>query len=243
MKKFKSNFLFLLFFIPLCFNFSVTSTNGCDSFNVVSEKYSEELILTKALQDLAKRGFETKQLEINQMTKEDYYILANYLLDSDVTKYLVIGNTLKFYNVNHAKYYVENLDRVHTATFALRLKDSKKTIGILGFSFQNMGKGRVINISYWLGKEYQNKGYAKECIPMIVNEAFNNIGTLKFYIDFRTKNIAAKKLADSIIEYIKENNSESSKLIVEKFNCFRLDTEEYLISKKPEDKNIEKLVA
>ena len=249
MKKLRLNFLFLLFFIPLfsLSNFYIVSANDLKSspynFYEMSRICSDEKNLSKALEDLALKGFETERLKIDKMKKEDYDILSSYLMDNEVTKYLVVGSTLRFFDVKNAKRYIEFLDRVHTATFILRLKDTKKPIGMLGFSFDNTFKGQIVNISYWLGKEYQGKGYAKEAIPMIVNEAFKNIGTLKFYIDFRTENIASKKLADSIIEYISKNNSESSKLAVEKFNCFRLDIEEYLISKKSKENVAEKISA
>ena len=246
MKKFKLNFLFLLFFIPLfsISNICVVQANFLKpSYSKISEKPKEEIDFSNFLNDLASKGFETDRLKVDKIKKEDYDILAEYLMDPDVTKYLVIERTMKFYNINQAKNYVEFLDRVHTATFVLRLKDSKIPIGMLGFSFANMAKDRVINISYWLGKEYQNKGYAKEAIPMIVNEVFKNIGNFKFYIDFKTQNIASKKLADCIIEYITKNNSESSTINFEKFNCFRLDIEEYLISKKTDEAIPEKIAA
>lgn len=248
MNKLRSKFLFLLFFIPLfSSNFCTVQVNclksPCYDFSKFSQRHSEELDFSNFLNDLALKGFETDRLEIDKMKKEDYDVLAEHLMNPDVTKYLVIERTLKFYNVNHAKHYVEFLDRVHTATFILRLKDSKKPIGTLGFSFVDMAKDRVINISYWLGKEYQNKGYAKEAIPMVVNEAFKNIGNFKFYIDFRTQNVASRKLADSIIEYIAQNNPESSQLTVDKFNCFSLDKEEYLIYKKTNEKSSEKAAA
>lgn len=247
MRKLKSGFLFLIFLIPLLFNFKIlpnnNSTISCYGFNEIFEKYSEELSFSNSLKDLALKGFETERLEISQIKKEDYDTLAEYLMEPEVTKYLVVGKTLKFYNIKQAKNYIEYLDRVHAATFILRLKDNKKPIGMLGFSFFNTADDRVINIGYWIGKDYQHKGYAKEAIPMIVNEAFNNIGNFKIYIDFRTKNIASKKLADDIINYIEKNNSESSKLAVEKFNCFNLDIEEYLIFKKTEKKESEKIVA
>lgn len=249
MKKWKSNFLLLLFLIPLfSSNFCTIPANGlnssCHNFSKISQKHSEELVLSNTLKDLALKGFETERLKIDKIKEEDYDILAEYLMDQEVTKYLVVEKTLRFYNVKDAKRYVEFLDKIaHTATFTLRLKDNKKPIGILGFSFTNMAKDRVINISYWVGKEYQNKGYAKEAIPLIVNEAFKNIGNFKFYIDFRTQNISSKKLADGIIDYISKNNPESSKLTVDKFNCFRLDTEEYLIFKEIKENNPEKVAA
>lgn len=248
MNKLKSKFLFLLIFIPLfssnfCTAQAAYLKSPCYDFSKISQRYSEELNFSNFLNDLALKGLKTDRLEIDEIKKEDYDILAEYLMDHDVTKYLVVERTMSFYNVDHAKHYVEFLDRVHTATFILRLKDSKKPIGMLGFAFTDMAKDRVINISYWIGKEYQNKGYAKEAIPMVVNEAFKHIGNFKFYIDFRTQNVASRKLADSIIEYIAKNNPESSKLNVDKFNCFRLDIEEYLIFKKTDEKSSEKVAA
>lgn len=243
MKKFKSTFLFLIFFVVL-FSFSnfckfdATNLNTSNSIEFC-KKSIDELSLSYYLKNLTLNEFETKRLEINQLKKEDYDILAKYLMNPEVTKYLVVGNTLKFNSTEQAKHYVEFLDKMHTATFVLRLKENQKPIGTLGFSFVNVeNKGRVINISYWLGKEFHKKGYAKEAIPPIVNEIFNNIGNFKFYIDFKTQNIASKKLANDIIQYISQNNSESSKLVVEKFNCSRLDIEEYLISRKIENEQV-----
>ena len=241
MKRLKS--VFLLFLTFIFFNAAFIPDQNiawqCYALNELNETRNEELYLTKFLKDLSLSGIETKRLEVNAIKEEDYDILANYLMDPDVTKYLLTSKTLRFYKVNDARLFIERLDKAYIVTFILRLKDTKVPIGMLGFTFMPTAAGKVINISYWLGKEYQKKGYAKEAIPKIVAEVFDNIKNLKLYIDFRKPNIASKRIADHIADYIRgstdlhhtQPNGKSSKLKLEKFNCFSLDIEEYVFSK------------
>ncbi len=100
------------------------------------------------------------------------------LMSYEIAKYLYevpypykIDDALNFIKSSYEDF------RLHKAiTFAIDYKNKSQsiqllvgTIGIKDIDYVN----KKANIGYWIGKQYQGKGIATECVKLVVNYAFD----------------------------------------------------------------------
>jgi RimJ/RimL family protein N-acetyltransferase len=78
--------------------------------------------------------------------------------------------------LNFIKSSCDDFKSHKTITFAIDYKNKSQlihllagTIGIKNIDFVN----KKANIGYWIGKKYQGKGIATECVKLVVNYAFD----------------------------------------------------------------------
>ncbi len=207
------------------------------------DKNSEEMHIRKDIDKLSKMKIETERLYIDAANLKDKQIFATYLLDKDVTKHLTLSEEpLVFERFQDALRYVSFLYRVHTVTFAIRLKNTDKPIGMIGLTI-NSDKS-VITVSYWLSKGYQKKGYAREAVLKLGKMVFENLKNWGLYISFNCENKNSENLAGRLAQYLIEDNEKgcncskgnftSYKVKWDKYQNYMLNYKEYVISKVPQ---------
>lgn len=191
MRKKLSIFIFILMF----FNLSCIQTSFADNY-----KFS----------DLSGQKYETEHLIITLTTDEDLDNLSEYLLDSDVTKYIdptiKDGFKTKEEALKFLKSKVSN-EITKILEFTIKLKDSNKPIGRLDLMLYEHS---LVSLGYWLGKDYQGKGYMSEACFMLCNKAFNASDIKMLYVAYDFENQRSAKLANKIFDYIKKENSTMS---------------------------------
>jgi RimJ/RimL family protein N-acetyltransferase len=118
-----------------------------------------------------------KLVNLRELSMDDAATIVS-LMSYDISKYLYevphpykIDDALKF-----IKSSCDDFKSHKTITFAIDYKNKSQsiklpvgTIGIKHIDFVN----KKANIGYWIGKQYQGKGIATECVKLIVNYAFD----------------------------------------------------------------------
>ena len=112
-----------------------------------------------------------------KLTFNDATTIVN-LMDYEIAKYLCqvpypyrIEDTLNFIKSSYEDF------KLHKAiTFAIDYKYKSilllaGTIGIKDIDYVN----KKADIGYWIGKQYQDKGIATECVKLVVNYAFDEL--------------------------------------------------------------------
>lgn len=66
--------------------------------------------------------------------------------------------------------------------------------------------GNMAMLSYWLGKDFQGKGYIREACYSLSNKILDasNINSIFITRDYRS--FASIKLASNILDYLEKNN-------------------------------------
>ena len=80
------------------------------------------------------------------------------------------------------------------AYFQIILNETYEEIGHISYTYEN--NEVVGNLSYFIYKEYRNKGYAKMALKLFVNNV-RNIDDKDLYLAITPDNIASIKLAKS----------------------------------------------
>jgi RimJ/RimL family protein N-acetyltransferase len=118
-----------------------------------------------------------KLINLREITTDDTTTIVN-LIDYEIAKYLYevpypykIDDALNFIKSSHNDFKLRK-----AIIFGIEYKnilESKLllvgTIGIKDIDYVN----KKANIGYWIGKQYQGKGIATECIKIVVNYAFD----------------------------------------------------------------------
>ena len=113
-----------------------------------------------------------KLINLRELTMDDATTIVN-LMDYEIAKYLYevpypykIDDALKFIKSSYDDF------KLHKAmTFGIEYKNTLEsklllagTIGIKNIDYIN----KKANIGYWIGKHYQGKGIATECVKLVV---------------------------------------------------------------------------
>ena len=131
---------------------------------------------------------ETKRLiidEIKEEDKKDYFDNISHdkkVLQTFICKYAETIDDLDFTK------YLNN-----KSLFAIRLKESKKLIGIILY-FEE--KEDSCEIGYGIGSNYWNNGYTTEATKEFIDYLFKEKGLNKIYASFFTGNIASKRVME-----------------------------------------------
>jgi RimJ/RimL family protein N-acetyltransferase len=116
-------------------------------------------------------------VNLRELTMDDATTIVN-LMDYEIVKYLYevpypykIDDALKF-----IKSSFDIFKLCKAITFGIEYNNTLEsklllvgTIGIKDIDYIN----KKANIGYWIGKQYQGKGIATECIKLVVNYAFD----------------------------------------------------------------------
>lgn len=118
-----------------------------------------------------------KVVNLRELSTDDAITIVN-LMNYEIAKYLYevpypykIDDALNFIKSSYKNFSLHN-----GITFGIEYKNTLEsnlslagTIGIKEIDYVN----KKANIGYWIGKQYQGKGIATECIKLIVNYAFD----------------------------------------------------------------------
>lgn len=149
-------------------------------------------------------NWNTSRLILNLTKEEDFNELGPLLLNYETSKFIP-KYPIQIRTIERAKlFFNANLfnKSIPCNYFTIRIKDSNKAIGQFAFStFED-----IMLIYYWIGLEFQGKGYASEAIIELSNHIFKNSPQEKFIISLHKNNIKSCKLANKIINYMLKEN-------------------------------------
>lgn len=172
--------------------------------------------------NLSGQKFVTERLLITKTTEEDLDPLSEYLLNKDVTKYLdpdpkikngfkTKGEALEFLKSKPSDEFTKVLE------FTIKLKENNKPIGKLDLMVWG---DSTLYLGYWLGKDFQGKGYMSEACFELCNKAFNASDIKMLYIACDFENQGSVKLSRKILDYIEKENCTLSLSRSEEENMF-----------------------
>ena len=103
-----------------------------------------------------------------------------------------------------------------------------KPVGCIGLLFppncnQDWGKDSA-EIGYWVGEEYQNKGFATKASKLLVKRAFKDLNVKTIYGTYTPNNVKSKRVLEKVgLKYYKEmenvdNDNNKYKVIAMKLN-------------------------
>lgn len=131
----------------------------------------------------------TDRLEISRVTSDDkadyFYNISNdkKVLETFVCKY---AESLDDYDFE-PYLQMDNL-------FAIRLKETKKLIGIiLHFA---ASEENACEIGYGIGSKHWNNGYVTEAVAAFIEYCFSKLNVNKVYASYFTGNDASKKVME-----------------------------------------------
>jgi RimJ/RimL family protein N-acetyltransferase len=118
-------------------------------------------------------------IDLRELTMVDATNIVN-LMDYEIAKYLYeapypykIDDALNFIKSSYEYFKLRK-----AITFGIEYKNTLEskillagTIGIKDIDYVN----KKANIGYWIGKHYQGKGIATECIKLVVNYTFDEL--------------------------------------------------------------------
>lgn len=126
-----------------------------------------------------------------------------------------------FYNISHDKkvletficQYQDNLNDFDfdkylkkDGIFTIRLKDTKKLIGILT---KYHVEGKEVEIGYGIGSSYWNHGYVTEAVKAFINYLFDVEGFAVVTASFFVNNLASKRVMEKVgMTYSHTNKNE-----------------------------------
>ena len=141
------------------------------------------------------RTYETQRLILQRTNENDFEALAKIIINKNVNYYyqrpIMYLKTLK-----DGIDYIRNHNNC-SVVFTIKLKGYSYhiPIGQIGFYYADPSC-KEIGIFYYIGENYQKKGYAAEAARPLIKHLFENLPlTTTLKIDFCDKNIASKKLA------------------------------------------------
>lgn len=151
---------------------------------------------------------QTERLLLDRTSlKDDIDILAKYLLDKDVTRYLAFGIQDGFNTIDQAKNFL-NVGEVPNSkefcTYSIKLKENNLPIGQVDFVLYNDATSEM---GYWLGKEFQKQGYASEACLDLALKFFDADDVKKFHIEYFPENTASANLSSKIMKNIQEKSA------------------------------------
>ena len=152
------------------------------------------------------KSYETNRLFIHRTTEYDYDSLAKIIINKDVNFYYQ-RPILYLENLQKAYEYVKN-HSLNSVNFVIKLKDNSNyiPIGQIGFYYVN-NNCEEIGVFYYIDQKYQKKGYATEAACPLIKHLFENLPLTKtLKIDFNVENTSSRKLAQKIINDIKQSH-------------------------------------
>ena len=154
-----------------------------------------------------------KLVNLRELSTDDAITIVN-LMNYEIAKYLYkvpypykIDDALNFIKSSYKNFSLHN-----GITFGIEYKNKSilllaGTIGIKDIDYVN----KKADIGYWIGKQYQGKGIATECVKLVVNYAFNEL---------KLEEILAYVFPDnnSSIRVLKKNGFEKTKETVNEYH-------------------------
>ena len=150
------------------------------------------------------RVYETERLILERTKEMDYFALSKIMLNRNVNYYY-----------QRPIIYLETMDQslafvrsqtTNTVSFSIKLKDNNSkyptVMGQIGFFYTDQSL-KEIAIFYYIGEEYQRKGYAAEAACPLIRHLFESLPRTTFLkIDFQESNQGSRRIAEKICDDI-----------------------------------------
>ena len=152
------------------------------------------------------KHYETERLILERTTEQDYYPLAQLMFNKNVNIDYQ-RPTLYLNNINDSIEFIKSQSN-NSVSFTIKLKNDGNPIimGQIGFYYVDL-TCKEIGIFYYIGENFQKKGYAGEAAIPLIGHLFDNLPCTKFIkIDYNENNIGSKKIADKICADILKNH-------------------------------------
>lgn len=135
------------------------------------------------------KTIETERLILRNFEESDYEDLYEFLSQRKEDFYEAYPDITYENGRNHLEY------RVHNDEFiAIQLKEDRKVIGNI---YMGNRECETSELGYIVNKNYQRKGYAKEAITAVLNDAFRN-GVHRVYAECAPGNECSWKLLEDL---------------------------------------------
>ena len=149
------------------------------------------------------KSYETERLLLERTKVEDYESLAKIIFNKNINYYYQ-RPILYLENIEKAKEFVIS-QTTNSVSFTIKQKkDDEKAIpmGQIGFYYVDR-TCKEIGVFYYIGEDFQKKGYAGEAACPLIRHLFENLPCTNFIkIDWQEDNIGSKKIAEKIMEEI-----------------------------------------
>ena len=162
--------------------------------------------------DLLALQFETERLVLRPQNESDCEVLAGYLLDEDVTRFLDPSIEKGFQTQEKALQFLKEKgspEITSSINLTIVLKSSDLPIGQLSVM---MFGDDVVSFGYWIGKSFWGKGFASEACFLVCDKVFNADDVRFISIYCNSENKSSFKLACKIFNYLENQNKMSFKL-------------------------------
>lgn len=197
----------LYYITMICSGFILCCTTKCFattySFSEIGDRNPkiEISVPPKATTTDTSKSVPTK-LILTPTTKDDIPKLAEYLMDTEVTRYLE-RIPLDFHdNKAEAQEYLGKLlENPNTISYTIRLENGT-LIGTIAFTHDT----NIVCIDYWIGKDYWRKGYVFTAAKTLANIVIKASDVHKLGIYFVSENKKSSDTAISIFKYLTEQN-------------------------------------
>ena len=144
------------------------------------------------------KSYETERLLLERTKEEDYFPLACIMFNKNINCHyqrpiIYLGN------LSDSIQFIRS-QSINTVSFTIKLKNSGNPIimGQIGYYYVD-NTYKEIGIFYYIGENFQKKGYAGEAACPLIRHLFENLPCSKFLkIDYISTNLGSKKIADKI---------------------------------------------
>ena len=152
------------------------------------------------------RVYETERLILERTIPEEYKKLAEITLNKSVNFYYQ-RPVASLETIDQSYEFVKSQTQ-GTCSFSIKLKPDKIIIGQIGFYYTDY-TCKEIGIFYYIGEDYQKRGYAGEAACPLIRHLFESLTlTKKLKIDYQEDNFGSQKVAAKIRDDIMKHHPE-----------------------------------
>lgn len=131
-------------------------------------------------------------ISLRNLTEGDRSRLITLLNNEPVSRYM--SDRVPFpYSLSDCDAFFEFVKNA-PGDFFYAIEFDGKLIGGLGLHRQPLNSSHVLELGYWIGQEFWNKGYASEAVKLGVKKAFSVEGINKVIARVYSGNIASEKV-------------------------------------------------
>lgn len=139
---------------------------------------------------------ETRNFTLEKITQDDFEELKLILQDLEVMyawEYSFSDEEVQSW----IDKFVASYKKYQLGYFLVRAKDNKNVIGQVCLMPTKLNNNVEYEIGYILKKKFWHKGYARECVSILLDCAFNNLKLEKVIFEIRPNNLPSIRVAES----------------------------------------------
>lgn len=139
---------------------------------------------------------ETRNFSLEKITQDDFEELKLILQDLEVMyawEYSFSDEEVQSW----IDKFVASYKKYQLGYFLVRAKENKNVIGQVGLMPTKLNNNVEYEIGYILKKKFWHKGYARECVSILLDYAFNNLKLEKVIFEIRPNNLPSIRVAES----------------------------------------------